>query len=336
LKKTGTNETFAYITDTYTTGTISSISGTTVTGSGTAWDTNVAAGDYFIMDDDHSANIEPDANWGSIASVTDATHLELDAGYTKNGTTYKIRKVYTTPSNEYWATAIVNDTFCFSNGNTNVQKWTGSGYAADLDATNAVKARYLKEYANRLILADYGSTRDPYSLAWSKNLDPTDWTDASAGSAQLLDSLDYITGLGKAGAYMVILKEESYHLAHRTGLYTEPINIPIHKGGIGCIAPTSVVEFQNTIAWLGRDDFYTMGGTWADSIGIKIRDFFFDEVTQANAENSYGFVNPLEKEITWLATTSSYGKLGFTYRWQMRDWVIYDYNDTIMSGGRGS
>jgi hypothetical protein len=338
LKKTGGSNTFSYITETYTTGTISSISSTTVTGSGTAWDTavtGVATGDFFIMDDDHSANEEVDANWTSIASVTDATHLELDSAYTKNGSNYKIRKVYTTPSDEYWSSAIVNNILHFSNGNTLVQKWTGSGTATNLDATNAVKARYLIEYANRLILLDYGSTRDPYSIQWCKNLDPTDWTDASAGSAQLLDSLDFITGSGKVGAYLVIFKEESYHLAHRTGIYTEPINIPIHKIGKGCPAPWSIVQFQGTVAWLGRDDFYVMDGTWADSLGLQIKDFFLEEVTEANREKTYGFVNPIEREIIFLATTTSYGLLGFVYKWQFKDWVVYDFNDAIKSGGRG-
>ncbi|MEE9510436.1 MAG: hypothetical protein V3V81_08080 [Candidatus Bathyarchaeia archaeon] len=337
LKQAGGSNTFSYITETYTTGTITDITGTTVTGSGTAWNTApaMAAGDQFIMDDDHSANIEDDSSWEGIASVTSDTELELDSAYTKNGTTYKIRKAYTTPSNEYWSWAIVNNIFHFSNGNTNVQKWTGTGTSTDLDGTNAVKARYLIEYANRLILADYGSTRDPYSIQWSKNLDPTDWTDASAGSAQLLDSLDYITGLGKVGAYLVIFKEESYHLAHRTGIYTEPINIPIHKIGKGCPAPWSIVQFQGTVAWLGRDDFYVMDGTWASSIGLQIRDFFLEEVTETNREKTYGFVNSIERENIWLATTTSYGLLGFIYRWQTKDWVVYDYNDAIKSGGRG-
>jgi len=342
-KKTGTDETFKYITETYTTGTISSITDTAVVGSGTSWgdgSTNIVAGDFFIMDDDHSANKEVDANWVSVASVTDDTNLTLSSAYTKNGTTYKIRKVYTTPSNEYWSSAIVNNTLCFSNGNTNVQKWTGSGTAADLEtgAAIATKARYLTEYANRLIMADYGSTRDPYSIAWSKNLDPTNWTHASAGSLQLLDSPDYITGLGKVGAYLVIFKEESYHMAHRTGIYTEPINVPIHKKGIGA-HPWSIVPFQGNVAWLGRKNFYMMSGTWAEEIGDEIKDFFFDDVTQANAEKVYGFLNLMEDEIIWLATTTTYGQLGFVWRYRNpsgSQWVTYDMNDTIKSGGRGA
>ena len=45
----GTGETYSYLTDTYTTGTISGITGTAVTGSGTDWGTaGIAAGDQFI------------------------------------------------------------------------------------------------------------------------------------------------------------------------------------------------------------------------------------------------------------------------------------------------
>ena len=78
--RTGTSETYSFATDTYTTGTIVSIVGTTVTGNATAWNSSgLAAGDKFITDTDHAANVEPDTNWATISSITDDTHLELSA-----------------------------------------------------------------------------------------------------------------------------------------------------------------------------------------------------------------------------------------------------------------
>ena len=180
LRETASGKTFSYATPQYTTGTISSITTTAVVGSGTSWDTAsaVQAGDYFIMDDDWTDDVEVDANWIKVASVEDDTHLTLESAYTKNGTDYTIRTIYRDlPTNGRWVTAVCDDTFVFSHGGVNVQKMTDT-LAADLDATYAIKARYMLTYANRLWLADLeiSATREPWSVQWSAEGDVTDWT----------------------------------------------------------------------------------------------------------------------------------------------------------------
>jgi len=63
-------KTFSYKTPTYTTGTITDITNAVVTGSGTSWDTSgIAAGDYFILDTDHTSDEEPDTTWAEIKSI---------------------------------------------------------------------------------------------------------------------------------------------------------------------------------------------------------------------------------------------------------------------------
>ena len=58
----------------YTTGTITVISGTAVTGSGSLWSANVTAGQYIFLR----------SKWYVIASVTDNTHLVLGEAYDEN------------------------------------------------------------------------------------------------------------------------------------------------------------------------------------------------------------------------------------------------------------
>lgn len=69
--------TWSYITETYTTGSVSSIIGTAVIGSSTLWSANAAAGDFFILDSDHSSSDEPDSNWAKIESVGGNTTITL-------------------------------------------------------------------------------------------------------------------------------------------------------------------------------------------------------------------------------------------------------------------
>jgi hypothetical protein len=347
LKETATNKTWSYRTETYTTGTITSVVDTTVTGSATAWDTSgLAAGDKFIVDSDHTIDEEPDSDWATIASITDATHLELTASYTGSGTgTYKARKVYGVPTNGRWAWATVNDTFCFTNGSVNVQKWTGTDYATNLDATYAVKARYCIEYANRLILADIvdtdGMTRLPYTIRWSGEGDPTSWdsgTDATAGEADLLETEDYITGLGKVGSTMVIYKRDNILFASRTGNSNTPFSIPQSEQirGIGCIAPYSIVEVLGTNAFLGRDDFYIINANQPEPIGRDtIRYNFFEQVSDSEVENVWGFANTLDNQVIWIANTTA-GKRAYAWNYVQKEWSIYNYSADITGAGRGA
>jgi len=355
-KKTGTNETFKYITEMgdYNT-TIESITDATnsvVTAkSGTTFSTDgIEAGDYFVLDTTDLADVnkEVDTSWMAIKTVDSETQLTLVGNYATNGTTSAdfdpdesalIRKTFKVPANERYAWAIVGDKFCFTSGGDDVKYWDGGAatYAVNLETalTVARQARYCIEFANRLIIADYGTTRDPLGLAWSKEGDPTNWTASSAGAMAFLQSADFITGLGKIGTSLFVYKQDSYHVGNRTGNTFVPIEFPVHKLGVGLFAPYSLVHFMGTNAFLGKDNFYAIVGIFPQAIGDEIRQFFFDEVTQANAENVWGFVNEIEHELHWIATTTTYGQLDFVYNWFEKKWYIHDYNDTITGFGKG-
>jgi len=339
-KETGTGETFSYVTKTYTTGTVSGVSGANVTGNGTAWDTNAKAGDKFIMAADLSANVEPDEHWATIQTVGGATAITLSGNYAGATTTgnYIIRRVYSVPTDERWSTAILDDKFIFTNGNVNVQYYNGSGAAADLDATYAVKARFCIEYANRLFLGDYEDSvagRLPTSIRWSKEGDPTTWVDSTAGELDLIETEDFLAGLGKVGTYLVIYKRDNIHVYTRTGVATNPITLVAQRRGIGCAAPYSIIEFMGTNAFVGRDDFYMMNGDTPIPIGEKIRTKFFDITPVTAVENVWGAHDPLRNELLWTASTLA-GKYAFVYNYKHNEWYTYEFPDDMTAFGRGA
>jgi hypothetical protein len=340
-KKTGTSETFSYITDTYTTGTITGVSGPNITGDSTAWSasTNAAVGDKFIIDSDHSANIEPDTDWGTISDVGDATHIQLSSSYTGAATTgtYKVRKVYSVPSGERWSHATVDDKLCFTNGDVNVQYWNGTGYATDLDATYATKARYCIEFANRLWLADLydAGIRDPYLLRGSKEGDPTNWTDDTAVDYPFIETDDIITGLGKGGNNIFLYKKESILIGGRSSNATDPLDFDIQRRGTGCVAPGSIMEVLGTNVFLGRDDFYIIDGDYPKPIGEKIRHRFYDIVDNTEAEKTWGFVNHWRNECIWFANTSE-GQYAFVWDYKTQEWFLYQFPTVMTGAGTGA
>jgi len=283
------------------------------------------------------------STWASIASSEDTGRtITLDSnypgttgtGWTKTG---YVRRVYTTPTDERWSWCIIDNMFIFTNGNSYVQKWTGAGHASNLDATYAVKARYCIPYANRLFLADYGSTRDPLGIIWSKEGDPEDWTDSTAGSGILIETKDFITGLGVVGSDIVIYKSDSLAFGHRTGDAVTPISLPQtrERRGVGSVAPYGIIEFLGKSAFIGRNDFYVIEAANPVAIGGKIRDKFFDIVGKTEIKKVFGFENNITNEICWIANTSE-GRLMFSYDYKIHEWNISEFADDLIVAGKGA
>ena len=340
VKETASGKTYSYRTPNYTTGTIDSITGTTVEGDSTDWATAaIAAGDYFIMDDDHTTDVENDANWVKVASLTDLNTLELASAYTKNGTDYKLRQVYSVPTDERWVYTVAHDKFIFSNGNENVQYWDGTASKATaLDSTNAVKARCLITYANRLIMADsyISATREPYTLSWSKEGDPTDWTDPTAGSVDFIETHGILKGLGKVGSKLIVYRENSIVFGQRTGEAEIPIVFPTEKIGVGLLAPYSLMHVEGTNVFRGTDDFYMIVGDNPEPIGEPIREIFDDQVDEEMARNIFGIWDSYRNRVLWFSQTLDYGQVVWVWDYKEDSWATFKFHDVITGGGVGA
>jgi len=342
-RETAAGKTYTYLTPIYTTGTIASLNPakTVVTGSTTDWDNATgrpAVGDYFAIDADLTLDEELNAAWTEIKSVDSDTQITLDSAYAGTATSgaYRIRKVYSVPTDERWSYAIVGDKFCFTNGNENVQYWDGAAATAtDLDSTNAVKARYALNYANRLFLADcyVSGTREPWTVKWSKEGDPTNWTDSTAGEADFIGTESFIMGLGKSLNNIVIYKRDSLIFGYRTGTATAPVTFPQERLGIGCIAPHSIVQAYSTNFFLGNDDFYMLNGDVPESVGKPIRDKFFAIVPSGEREKVWGHFSEQYRFIMWFADTLTDGQLAFVYNYQDKELMTFKFYDRITGIG---
>ena len=343
----GTSETYQYLTETYATGLITGVSTVTVTGDADVnWTTgspDLNDGDKFIINADHSTAIEPDASWRTIATdgIDSDTQITLTEAYTGATTgAYKIRRVYSCPVGERWQYASVNGKFCFVNGNVYGQYWNGTDtYATRINTTYANQARYCVAYANRLVIADMydgdTSARNPWKVRWSKEGDPTNWTDSTAGFNDFIDTEEPITGLGVYGSNLIVFKKSSYYTGGRTGEATSPLVFPGNKRGIGLWAPYSLVHVGGEIAWMGLSDFYTLNGDVAEPIGGPIRKKFFDLVADDELESVFGINNARYNEVLWIANTSV-GQYAFIYNWKEKSWGTYQFDTNITGlGGFG-
>ena len=256
---------------------------------------------------------------------------------------YKIRKVYSVPANERWSWCILGDKFIFTNGNTDVQYWTDTlTYAAALNSTYAKQARYCTEFANRLFIADiYNEStadRDPYMVRWSKESDPTDYTDSTAGAWWALDTEDYIRGLSRCGSNLILYKDETILVGARTGVATSPVSFTTTIKGIGLVAPWSLLEVAGTNFWLGRDDFYYFDGYQPRPLGggkeAKIRFKFFDILSPTKATQVWGTVDTLRHQAKWMADTTV-GRYEFVFDYKTQEWTANRYYHDMVAAGKG-
>lgn len=346
--ETGSGETYSYLTQSYTTGHISNVASAVVTGDSASFLTSgVEGGDKFVLDEDLTVKGEPDANWYTVDYVdTDdriiltATYLPEEVGPYVPVKDYRIRKVYSVPVGERWQYASVAGKFCFVNGNVRGQYWDGAlTYATDINATYCNQARYCVSYANRLVIADMydadAAARNPWLVRWSKEGDPTNWTDDTAGFNEFIDTEEPITGVGVSGTNLIVFKKNAYYIGYRTGEATAPITFPSNKRGIGLYAPYSLVHVAGTVAWMGLNDFYFLNGDTAESIGDPIRKKFFDLVSDDELEKVFGINNSRYNEILWVAQTSV-GQYVFSYNWKEKSWSTYQFDSALTGlGGFG-
>ena len=302
-------------------------------------------GDKFILDADWTEDEEPDVSWREIKTITDDDSIVLTTTYDEDqvgAAAYTILKKYAVPTNERWSWCIVqatsnNNLLISTNGGDYVQSWNGSDRATNLDTTSAVKARYCLEYADRLILADIyiSASRRAYTVRCSKNGDPTDWTDSTAATYDLIETEDIIMGLGRVGNSIVVYKEDSLIFGHRTGISTDPIAFPTQRRGIGTPAPYSIVQAMGTNLFLGRDDFYMINGDMPTPIGEPVRSKFFEEVNTEEIKRVYGYHNRPLAEVRWLATANDGTRWEFVYNYRYKEWYVNDRADKMSCGGKG-
>jgi hypothetical protein len=164
LKQTSGDGVYSYIG--YTTGTATFTNGSpNVTGSGTAWNLHLKAGD----------KIKPNAysNWYEIQSVGGATALTLTANYTDttaSGAAYMARIIL---HKDFIPVAIpFNNNLIITNGSETMMSFNNTTVLLIQDA-DAPKASVLEPHKSRVFAAK--TTGAPSSIYWSAVNDETVW-----------------------------------------------------------------------------------------------------------------------------------------------------------------
>ena len=290
----------------------------------TTWVTDgVVAGDYVVLDDDDAFLMEVNAPWAEISAV-DEEKLTLTANYT--GTTSAafntwagsektciIRKPFHSTVIPDWCVYDNNLIFTFYDEYVWKNPGDGTGSVV-LDTTEAAGFKYCASFANRVILGhEYSLT--PMGIKWCKNGDETDWTDSTAGTADLVDMGNEIRGLSVVGNDLVVYTDTSIIWGNKTGVAEAPLSFGDIRWGLGLHAPKSLLSVRGQDYLLGYDNFYRMDGRTPIPIGDAVITEVLDSVTPANLALTTSAHFETRNEIWW-----SLGGGG-------RHILSYDYTD---------
>ncbi len=233
-----------------------------VTGSSTSWLSTVTAGDYFKLG---TGNINSDASWYEVATITTGTELTLVSAPT--GATfqqYTIRKCFagqTGTGANYWFSTVFQDatfgeTWIATNGIDNPIKWSGTGSVTNVDISDVsgfTTAKFVSQFKDRLFFAynTEGGSAQPQRIRWSAVADCGTYT--TTDFQDFVEDQAWITGLVEFSNYMAIMKERGARIGRYVGGdYT--FDFEVSTVPVGCYAPMSISSNADNIYYYGIDN----------------------------------------------------------------------------------
>lgn len=214
-------------------------------------------------------------------------------------------------------------------------------------ATGA-KYRYFTTSFNRVVGA-YDITagsENPRSIGWSTTTDISDWASTGAGSTELTDIPDEITGLVNVNNVVVVARQTGWTLGYVTGSNTTgPFRWSLAvRDGAGCAWPATLASYNNMIFCVGHDDVYVydinqgpmpLGSEIRDPLmrsisgGTRYRgvitrgDFLYDPGSETSAGVQNNFIPRIRYHL--VPVKKSAGARHYSYDVKDRSWSTHSY-----------
>ena len=190
---------------------------------------------------------------------------------------------------------------------------TTAGRATTLAASDPSNADQVPLMARQIMVSDrsrhciafatnaQGQTeQDPLLIRFSKAESAVDWNISTTGT----DAGDLIIGSGSKFVSAIETKREilvwtdvSLHSMQFIGAPNTFGLIQI-ASGISIIGPNSVVAVNDTVFWMGENQFYTYDGR-TQQIPCTVRDYVFDDINNDQRELITAGLNSQFSEIFW-------------------------------------
>lgn len=257
----------------YDTGTITATAAdATIVGSGTTWtDGLLQSGDVIVLDLDGSGN-GPEVL--EVDSITDDTHLETKVAPASShaaGSDYEIRRAFKPSEGRYVDSIVTADNeMIFVDGSRVPYKFDGTTFTT-LNAAITTFPESIAYFRDRLYYGKVtiSGSEYRYRVTWSEpgvfNAIPvTNYVDLPYQSGEIVK-------LVPMGNTLVAFFKNAVYLGVPSQIPTLPVYFQrIDTGNVGLVGMKAVVNFFDSIFFVGQDDIYQLSTSGLNPIGTPI------------------------------------------------------------------
>lgn len=227
---------------------------------------------------------------------------------------------------------------CYTNGIDAIRKCAISGSDSALGGAPP-KARYLQAFGDYLVLAYVIDGGTPYysRVQWSDTGNCESWTpggSSNAGSTDLLEDPEDITGLGVFGNFLTVHKSNSIYVGQIVST-SDVFRFDRKATGVGACAGATIQNIPSgEQIFLASDGIHLFNGITAPLIESPIQDELREEMNPAYLYKSQSvFVEELDEYWVSVATGSD-TEPQTVYKYNSRTKQIYkDYRTDLVSMG---
>jgi hypothetical protein len=308
-----TNDTVKFLTPTYTIGTISQ-SGTTVTGTGTAFVANVHVNDQLYVGSTTQSAL--DASWVTVTEVTDDTHLQVDTAATYAGQAYTLRHRFQGGRRDFWDwtvfvqdSATGDDLFFCTNGVDPVVTWNGYDTTAKYHPELGFRCTCLTSWSNMMIYGNLyqvsTSTTYPTSIINSDVGKPLAAGDVGTGLSEQFRTQDNPEGI----VLLLPLADNLIVYAKRTLTVVQFVGDPLvfsfrnAANGYGPVGRQAIADFGDHHEFIHLDGQYSFDGAGLHEINSHVwRGIIANSDPDRNAF-TWSHFDEQAAELIWMVPT---------------------------------
>lgn len=212
----------------------------------------------------------------------------------------------------------------FTNYIDAVRKYTGSGNTAALGGSPP-KAKFCVAFGPYLILAYIDDSGDEFSsrLQWCDTGNIENWSSGNAGSLNLMDDPDDITGLGILGQFVTVHKKSSIYTGYLVST-SEVFRFDRKNTGVGaaCFATIKQLPGSDQI-FLSYDGFHIFNGITAPLIESAAMDELRESINPQYINKCWSVI-VRERDEYWCGIpTGSDTEPNTVYKYNYRTGQLY-------------
>lgn len=193
--------------------------------------------------------------------------------------------------------------------------------------------KYLAAFGPYLVLGNVtdGGTNYPSRVQWCDTGAPETWTGGNAGSTNLLEDPDEITGLGVFGNFLTIHKKSAIYLGQLVTT-SEVFRFDRRATGVGAVNGATIQNLPSgEQIFLARDGIHLFNGVTAPLIDSPVQDELREEINPLYLEKAQSvYVEELDEYWVCVALGSDTESQDvYKYNWRTRQ--IYKDKRTNLS-----